>query len=497
MFKEGRRGEFTRRAGQFASRVLALTCLWLFSPQLEMRAEEAPAEADGPAEVAIATDMDEPARFVPHEEQALDLDLDFAADDDSQGDSSSGGNTNPSSHKRNTPTLASPDREAGDVLGDPSRLGDEDAQATPAEKAQAQERMERAHEMAKSAESGDDFAALIELCDKEATDTHWDGGRKYFRRLASWAHNRRGEASVNEGQAAEALADFDEALKLDPENWRAAHNRGVSRAEKGELARAVADFSHVIQLKPDYGPAYRNRGEVLFATGQYAKAIDDYTRAVAHMPQSHELYYLRASALHRAGRVREAIGDYDMSLAGDADDAERLIGRSGAHADLSNFAAAIADLDTAIKLAPQSAEAYRAVAWILATCPNARYRRPDKALLAARHALELQGKTDPAYFDTLAAAYAAAEDYEQAAAVQDQAIRLASGRDEKEALRTRLALYNQKRPYVGRVAAGANAASDDVSQQQEATPAAKARSSGPSGLRQPQRLAPPREVVLE
>jgi tetratricopeptide (TPR) repeat protein len=284
------------------------------------------------------------------------------------------------------------------------------------------------------------------------------------------------------------LADFDEALQLDPENWRAAHNRGVSRAEKGELATAVADFSHVIQLKEDYGPAYRNRGEVLFATGQYIGAIDDYTRALAYMSETAELHFLRASALHRLGRVREALADYDASLQGGEPTAGRYIGRAGAHADLSNFAAAISDLDKAIKLDGQSAEAYRAVGWILATCPNPRYRRPDKALLAARHALELQGSTDPAYFDTLAAALAAGEDFEKAVTIQDYAIRLASGREEKEELRGRLALYQKNRPYLS----GAEVSEVQLDELESVTPAATNRSAGRSGLRQPQRLTSPR-----
>jgi tetratricopeptide (TPR) repeat protein len=351
--------------------------------------------------------------------------------------------------------------------------------------------MERVHTLAKAAAADEDYAAVIELCKEGEAATQWENGRKYFRRLASWAHNRRGETSVREGRAADALANFDEALKLDPENWRAAHNRGVSRAEKGELATAVADFSYVIRLKDDYGPAYRNRGEVLFASGQYISAIDDYTRALAYTSETDELHYLRASALHRLGRAREALADYDASLQSAQPSAEQYIGRAGAHADLSNFAAAIADLDKAIKLDPQSAEAYRAVGWILATCPNPRYRRPDKALLAARHALALQGNTDPVYFDTLAAAFAAAEDFEQAVTIQDYAIRLASGQDEKESLRTRLALYKKNLPYVGDGGVGDGGANEDQLDVLETTPAEVDRSAGRSGLRQPQRLSAP------
>lgn len=487
MFKEGRRCVSVYGVSRAAGRLSALAGVWLFACLTQLEADDPPVEAPGPDDVAIATDMDEPAQFVPHEEQALDLDLDFAAENPFQGDATSPLTTTEPPSEPSVADSRRPHSDDGEanLLRQPRLLSDPQADAKPAERDEAQGTMHRAYELAKAAAVSADYAAVIDLCEDGEASTNWEAGQKYFRQLASWAHNRRGEAYVRQGRAADALTDFDSALKLDPQNWRAAHNRGVSRAEKGELATAVADFSHVISLQEDYGPAYRNRGEVLFATGQFAKAIEDYTRALTYMPESDELYYLRASALHRLGRCREALADYDASLRGETTAADRYIGRAGVHAELSDFASAIADLDKAIKLAPQSAEAYRAVAWILATCPNPQYRRPDKALLAARHALELQGNTDPVYFDTLAAAFAAAEEFEQAVTIQDYAIRLASGREEKEALRARLALYNQNRPYVIGTSAGSSEADEPKSA------SAGGRSARASGLRQPQRLATP------
>ena len=85
MFKEGRRGLSDYRPGCNAGRRGALVGAWLFLLFAQLAAEEA-ADPEEPAEVAVATDMDEPARFVPHEEQAIGPDVGFAADNPLKGD---------------------------------------------------------------------------------------------------------------------------------------------------------------------------------------------------------------------------------------------------------------------------------------------------------------------------------------------------------------------------------------------------------------------------
>ncbi|MEI6859330.1 MAG: tetratricopeptide repeat protein [Shewanella sp.] len=89
------------------------------------------------------------------------------------------------------------------------------------------------------------------------------------------------------------------------------------------------------------------------------------------------------------------------------------------------------------------------VVWILATCPEAKYRNGDKALELARSLIVLDHQ-DPNSLDNLAAAYAETGDYSAAVETQQQAIHALKGSkmvnlfDEFE---QRLQSYQQNKPF--------------------------------------------------
>ena len=63
--------------------------------------------------------------------------------------------------------------------------------------------------------------------------------------------NNRGQAYDSKGEHDLAIADYTESIRLDATTPRAFFNRGLAYANKGEYQRAVADFSEAIKLEPD------------------------------------------------------------------------------------------------------------------------------------------------------------------------------------------------------------------------------------------------------
>jgi Flp pilus assembly protein TadD len=104
--------------------------------------------------------------------------------------------------------------------------------------------------------------------------------------------------------------------------------------------------------------------------------------------------------------------------------------------------------EQALEVKPDWPLAQNALARILATHPDANRRNPMEAVRLADRAAELTGYENPVILDTLAAAYASAGHFEKAAAVAEEAIRLASESALLEQLRARLNLYREKKPYV-------------------------------------------------
>jgi lipoprotein NlpI len=64
------------------------------------------------------------------------------------------------------------------------------------------------------------------------------------------AHNNRGNAHSAKGDQAKAIADYGEALKLDPRYAWAYSNRGRAHLFSGEAAKARADFQELRKLDP-------------------------------------------------------------------------------------------------------------------------------------------------------------------------------------------------------------------------------------------------------
>ena len=75
------------------------------------------------------------------------------------------------------------------------------------------------------------------------------------------------------GRAAEALADFDRALALRPNNPEDHCNRAGALADLGRIDEALAGFTRAIALMPAMAPAYYNRADVLMRIGRPAEAL--------------------------------------------------------------------------------------------------------------------------------------------------------------------------------------------------------------------------------
>jgi tetratricopeptide (TPR) repeat protein len=100
-------------------------------------------------------------------------------------------------------------------------------------------------------------------------------------------------------QAAE-LADYNEALRLNPSNTGALNNRGALYNEQHDYDRAIQDLDEALKLKPNYALALRNRGDAYAGKGQADKAAADYKQALASNP-SDELKQEIEEALNALG----------------------------------------------------------------------------------------------------------------------------------------------------------------------------------------------------
>jgi tetratricopeptide (TPR) repeat protein len=155
----------------------------------------------------------------------------------------------------------------------------------------------------------------------------------------------------------------------------------------------------------------------------------------------------RGVAFHTLGRLREAAADFDEALRLAPQHASAQTARGHVYAEAGYYEKAIADYRESLDADPESVEAYRSLAWVLATCPEASLRSPPTAIEAAWRARRLLGSEDFLTLDASAAAHAAAGEFAEAVRLQQRAVGIADAGAAPEA-QHRLQLYERNQPYV-------------------------------------------------
>ncbi len=311
------------------------------------------------------------------------------------------------------------------------------------------------HQLTKTARAAKDFSAIIDRCHEALeTDGLAEEDQNYLKAVSAWSYNRRCESRMetaeyllnagNEEQASkssdDALSDAMRAIELDPTRWQAILNRGILLARAGLYEPALTDFQHVSGLQPDSSLAWYNAGESNNALHKYDEAVVCFGKALALDPGDLQSLTGRAHAFFALGKFEKSWADCDVVAKIMADNAAALINRGDSLQALGRWSDAYEDYDAAGKIADDGRVLSR-TAWLLATCPESKYHRPDDAAELAQRAIQLDGQTT-ANLEALAAAEAARGEFDLAIKNQQRAVELTKD-DASAAAKQRLEMYRQ------------------------------------------------------
>ena len=133
--------------------------------------------------------------------------------------------------------------------------------------------------------------------------------------LIAFAYEGRGRIALRHGDWRRAIADFDEAIHLNPNRASLYRDRATARRQNGDLALAIEDYDEAIAHDPKVAAPYYQRGLALAGTGDLDRAILSYNTAIRLDPRDAQARLDRGLAFLARGQADDARADFEAALA--------------------------------------------------------------------------------------------------------------------------------------------------------------------------------------
>jgi tetratricopeptide (TPR) repeat protein len=144
-------------------------------------------------------------------------------------------------------------------------------------------------------------------------------------------------------------------LSNDPNFYR---ERGIAAYRSGDFLGAIGNFDEAIRLNPDDAQSHNIRGNVWDELGVFERALADYDDAIRVDPNNPAVFHDRAILWQRKGALDNALLDLDRGIRFSFSDANLYCDRGFVWYQKGRHDRAMADFNQAIKLDPNFAAAY-------------------------------------------------------------------------------------------------------------------------------------------
>jgi Flp pilus assembly protein TadD len=171
------------------------------------------------------------------------------------------------------------------------------------------------------------------------------------------AHVLGGNQFRARGQGQAAVANYEQALRLCPDDLDAHVNLGVALAEQGRLDEAIARWRQALALRPGYAVAHNNLGVALTQQGKAEEARASLEEALRLQPGYAEAAYNLGVLLMQQGRRPEAVARFEEALRLQPDHAQAYNNLGLLLAESGRPAEAVVMLSQAVRLRPAFVQA--------------------------------------------------------------------------------------------------------------------------------------------
>jgi len=173
------------------------------------------------------------------------------------------------------------------------------------------------------------------------------------------AHNNLANAVADKGRVDEAIAHYEEALRLRPEFAEAHNNLGNALARQDRKAEAIEHYRTALRLRPDYAMAHNGLASALDDTGHTDEAIDHYREALRLSPGFAEVHNNLGAALLGRGQIDEALSEFLAAVRLNPNNAYVRVNAAMLLARRGHTAEAVQQLEAALQIDPENTRARR------------------------------------------------------------------------------------------------------------------------------------------
>ena len=264
---------------------------------------------------------------------------------------------------------------------------------------------------------------LEQLHGKELTTSETDARRRNLSEVfASRARNFE-----SKGQVDEAIEAYGVAVALGPADAALHESVGRLLQSRNRTNEAISHLKRVVEIDPDRGMIHVQLGILQGNRGNMDEAIVHFQHAARLHPDDAVMQMNLGIALGGQGRIQEALMPLAEAVRLAPDDVNARFNLGSALQLTGRHGEAVAQFRYVVQLKPDWIEALVRLSGLLSQGRSSSAEQTNEAIEFARRATELSGHRDPMALRTLAAAYAAAGEYDQAAGIAQMALDLVEG----------------------------------------------------------------------
>ena len=170
------------------------------------------------------------------------------------------------------------------------------------------------------------------------------------------AYINRGSFYRDEENYDKALEDFSKAAEI-CNCFEAYFNRAGVYQSLEDNEKALADFTKSIEVKPNDQSSYANRGNLYREMGQNNLALQDFNKSL-EMKETYDAYYNRGLLYSQMGQPNQAVEDYGKAITLEPDRAEGYTNRGNIYFASQQLDLALADYNKSLELDSTYENAY-------------------------------------------------------------------------------------------------------------------------------------------